>query len=197
MQDRFEQRFITSTPPTSIPRSFGHQSYWYKGTYSRGTITTSNTAPVTGGIYFTVGDLTLGSTLATVFDQYAIVAAVVRIYPIDVAIAVSDSSYPTKIVTAIDHDDAGALPLLDIQSYSTAITTNGTVGHTREIYPRVAQALYKGTFTGYGNTRTYVDAGNTDVQHYGLKYALDTSIGATGIIYNVDVDLITHWRNSR
>lgn len=46
------------------------------------------------------------------------------------------------------------------------------------VYPRVAQAVYAGAFTSYGNTKCWVDCNSPAVQFYGLKWAYDAYAAA-------------------
>lgn len=195
LQDRFDSS-QNQLVPSSIPKSIARQCYWYKGSYTLTQLVSSPSVPVAQSYTFNVAGLNDASSLSAVFDQYAIVAATVRIMPQD-NFATSATNRPGTLISVIDHDDAsGLVSLAQAQEYATKLETAGTIGHTRVLMPRVAAALYGGSaFTSYGNTRMYIDAASLSVPHYGVKAFASQSAGQA-FVYDVVVELVVHWRDS-
>lgn len=195
-QDSFETRPRSNLPPSSIPKSFAHQGYWYRAAYSPGQITTSGAFPQSFGYSFALSSLNDYAAFATVFDQYCIAQVVFRVYPI--VDATTTTIAPGDLITLIDHDDASTVATkAQAQAYGTMLCTKGTIGHTRVIAPRVAVAAYSGSvFTAFANQRSYIDCASASVPHYGAKVFLDASVGAT-YTYTVEVELFVHFRDTR
>jgi hypothetical protein len=80
--------------------------------------------------------------------------------------------------SAIDLDDA-SVPTTPITlgQRPGSLVSNGNQAHYHRWQPRVAAALYNGAFAGYGDTGpTWVDCGNTNVEHYGLKVSIGITV---------------------
>lgn len=195
-QDAYETKQFSNLPPTTIPRAFAKQGYWYKGTYSANPIASSVTVPVGANYAFALSNCYLSSALTSVFDQYCIVRAVIRFLPVNTV--TNSSAAPGDFTSVIDHDDiTGLSSKAQAQGYTTSLTTLGTQGQTRVIQPRFAAAAYSGSvFTAFANTRGYIDAASSSVPHYGCKVVLDPSVGVV-YIYNVEIELFIHFRDVR
>jgi len=188
-----EDRREGNVPPTNVPKNINELIHWFKDTVSFG-ITSSNTLTETDtAIGFRLVDIPQYASYATIFDQYAIVCVVARIYPITID-TTSGDVWP-RLVSIIDHDDVNVVSLAASGDYATNIETSGNIGHTRVIFPRAALAAYAGAFTSYANQRTWLDCASTGVYHYGLKWSVDVSSRAIG--YAVTCDYYTAFRNNR
>lgn len=167
-QDAFEQ-VRSSTVPTSIPRSITQMIHWFQETCERTILVTSTTVPTFTAYSFSLSDLANASSLANLFDEYAIVAVTARLTCRSSLNSIQDVGL---FCTAIDHDDDSSPSTLSaVQQYSSCIETHGGLGHTRVIYPRIATAAYNGAFTGYANSRAWIDIASPSVAHFGLKCA--------------------------
>jgi len=192
LQDRFEVRGASNRPPTRVPRNIARQSYWYRGTYSAGTLTTSATVATAISLVFQLSFLDLATSFTAVFDQYCIVAVKVKIRPL------YSGSIGTAgpLHTVIDHDDAGGLlSVAQAQDYSTHMSTQGNIGQVRVVYPRLAIAAYSGAFTSFANQRSYVDCASPTVQHYGLKVLAEPSNGSSAT-YSIEVEMYLQFRDT-
>jgi len=192
-QDRFERKTVPG-PPTTIPKDFSRQGYWYRGSATLASMASSSVAPVSAGYSFSFSTLPLQNALSGVFDEYCIVQVTVRIMP-SLTTNTTSSALPI-LQSVIDHDDANSLSsLTSAQEYGSLLETNGVVGHTRVIRPRVAVAAYSGSlFSAFANQRTYIDAASGTVPHYGLK--LLATIAPVTITYTVVAELIVHLRDT-
>jgi hypothetical protein len=177
-------------PPLLIPRQISNQVHWFRSS-STSSFLSSTAVNTLQGIFFSFNQIPGYTDYQTVFDEYAIIACVVRIYPA-ASTALSDVG---KLTTCIDYDDANLISAAQIREYGTCMETKGSVGQTRVVYPRIANALYSGTFTSFGSTRSWIDIASPAVQHYGLKVAVDpTSIA---IPYDTDVQYTFCCRSNR
>jgi hypothetical protein len=159
-------------------------------------LSTSAATPQSFGVNFILSSLAPYAAYCSIFDQYAIVQAVVRIQPMLPTFAAGTG--PGALVTAIDHDDSTAFTTkAQAQAFTTALETIGSIGQTRVIQPRVAVAAYSGSvFTAFANQRTYIDCASPSVPHYGLKVFFDASTTVV-VNYSVDVELFVHFRDNR
>lgn len=195
-QDAFEIRPISNTPPSSVPKAFSKQGYWYRGQYTASQFTTNTAVPTGYVLSFALSSCYQASTLTTLFDQYCIVRAIVRTSVLNNT--TNTTTGPGDYVTVIDHDDvAGLTTKSQAQAYTTALTTPGLLGQTRIIQPRYATAAYSGSlFNAFSNTRGYIDSGSPSVPHYGMKIVADPSSGSA-YTYNIEVELYVHFRDTR
>lgn len=185
------QQFIANSVPILIPRNLRNQIHWFTSSYQI-SFNSSTATPVTGAFTFQLSSVNDYTSYQAVFDQYAIVAAVVRIIP-DSSSAITNTG---PLLTAIDYDDATApTSLLALREYATLVSTGGREAQTRVVYPRMAVAAYSGAFTSYANQRSWVDIASSSVQYFGLKYGIDTT--TTAISYDVEISLVFCCRNNR
>lgn len=142
------------------------------------------------------------STLTSLFDQYRIakVDAIFRpLYgPANFSAAVGD--IPGALYVVIDYDDTTALTIAQLRQYTSLVTSE--FEQIRVSYvPHVANAVYSGVFTSFGNlTSPWIDCNSTSVVHYGLKAAIGSGFGAgQGNLqkWRVDVTLTCQFRNVR
>lgn len=104
--------------------------------------------------------------------------------------AVNNTLVPNLWVTT-DYDDA--TPYVteadwDQVEGATWTQLSKPVYHT-VWYPRVAQAVYNGAFTGYGNSLSWVDCNSPSTQFYGIKWAYDcaSGVGAATVIAHINI----------
>lgn len=193
-QDRFELKPYSNAPPATIPRNFSRQGYWVRASANLANVTSSTSVPVLGATAFQLSMINQYATYAGIFDQYCIAEIVLRITP-NVNVANISTYVPGKLITVIDHDDDSTPATFgELRDYSTALETQGMIGQTRVIQPRVAIAAYNSVFSGYASQRTYIDCASPNVSHYGVKYGVSSSVGET-IVYSFVADFIVHFRD--
>lgn len=150
--------------------------HWVDWRYDIGPATAQAfaTTSTVGNTYFSLQIVASAfndfSSCAAVFDQYCIAECEVHIFP-----QVTEVTTPTNIgtyVTAVDVDDA-TVPTVyqDVESYQTAVSSSGTVGHFHRWRPSFAMAVYSGAFTSFAPATGWIDCGSPNVVHYGIKAA--------------------------
>lgn len=146
------------------------------------TVSTTPTISVYASRAFTVSDFSGASNLLSVFDQYKIDQIecwVEMVTPnvtsgmafVSTVVDIDDANVPTSAGQVVDK--IGAI----------SGTTNG--GRYHKWKPHVAEALYSGTFTSYGNMPSqWIDSASPSVQHYGIK-AVAISNAASAHVYSL------------
>jgi len=161
------------------------------------------TAGVTNGYAttYSLASLANSANWQTVFDQYRIVMVEATVFPayIDIVLNSGGSLPSGDIITAVDYDDATTpTTAANLTGHDSCKISNWTQIHKHSFRPRVAEALYSGAFTSYGNTATWIDSNSPSVQHYGLKILLDsshTSMTSPSLIYYLTARLTIEFRN--
>lgn len=122
-------------------------------------------------------------TFQALFDQYRI--AEVEVWLIPRCAPNAATTRPGLLTTLIDEDDNNLLTTVgSALEYQDAVTTSGSQGHYRRFVPHVADALYSGAFTSFGNRAApWIDVASPSVIHYGFKAACTT----TDIVYVYDI----------
>jgi hypothetical protein len=145
-----------------------------------GTIaSTSVSTPVFYARAFLFTDVVQVASLQVLFDQY-------RIDDIEAWISVpacANSAAANNVVmfySVVDYDDdAAPTQLSTLQQYTNVTTTTCSNGHYIKFKPHVAEALYSGAFTSYGNiTAPWIDSASSTVKHYGIKLGVATAVAA-------------------
>jgi hypothetical protein len=157
----------------------------------------SNVGTTGGSYYFTLTSNTaVSSTLTSLFDQYRFLAARFRIIPRQNLIAPVTSTYPPLYVV-IDYDNATSpASRAAIQAYSNCSETQVYESIERVFCPHVALAAYTSTFSGYANAaKMWIDSGTPNVQHYGVKYWIDTCPLPLPV-WDVEVEYWVQFRNT-
>jgi len=179
-------------PPIMIPRAMANQIHWFRAS-TISSFNSSTSLPVFAGINFTLNSISGVTAYQDLFDQYAIVAAVVRVFPDS-----SNNIYTNTglLLTVIDYDDSNTpTSLNNLRDYSTLVETKANVGQTRVIYPQLAEASYSGAFTSFVGTRAWCDIASPSIQHYGIKIGVDATSNVTPFV--IDTTLIFCCRSNR
>jgi hypothetical protein len=145
-----------------------------------------------------LGAIDQSSSLATLFDQYRIVAVELWLMPRAAATSTSGSSALGGILsTVIDLDDATNLTQLNqAGDYSSCVTTENSVGHYRRWVPHAAIAAYSGAFSSFANVASpWLDTSYPSVTHYGVKIA--ASVTSAVLTYDINVRLQLEFRSVR
>lgn len=137
-----------------------------------GTITTNTSAAFFRGYSFQLSDCPSPGDFTALFDQYRITRIDVSFLPsaLDSTPAAQSSSL---VLTVVDYDDATAPTALgDLFEFNNCMVWSGTERLQLSLVPRVARALYTGSFSGYESAEApWIDIASPAVQHYGLKVA--------------------------
>lgn len=158
------------------------------------TVVASNTTgPTFFSRSFTLNDITQVSSFQTIFDQYRITEIETWLMPglsnLNVNVGASNTLY-----SVIDYDDDASPPsIAALQQYTNCIVTNPSNGHYRRWKPHVAEALYSGAFTSYGNIKApWIDMASPSVKHYGLKAGM-TAAPSTSSIVSLQLIIRVHF----
>jgi hypothetical protein len=189
LQDRFDMKGANNNAPVNIPRNFTRKELWIRSSYTGG-FSSANT-PVYGALNFQLTFVNNVTSYQSIFDQYCIVAAIVRFQP---ECNNSQGSQLGSLITVIDHDDSNALSSVGAAlEYSTALETPLYEQQTVVLRPRFAVGSYSGAFTGFANQSGYIDCASSTVQHYGVKYVTTAAANTQPVVYYVE--LIIHFRD--
>lgn len=153
---------------------------------------------------FTVGNFVANlSDFTSVFDQYKIDAIEIILKPranvSAFGTAAAYGSMQGALYSVLDFDDASPLGSIGAAlNYDNVIQTEVYQPNRRCFKPRMANAVYAGAFTGFGNVADqWIDAASTGVAHYGAKYICDA--GTTGMLqtWDVQIRMKIRWRAVR
>lgn len=148
--------------------------------------TTANTE-WDGAIAFRFSDLKNTSEFSNLFDRYMITGVRVQFQLITnpdsnqqlaSSTVVQAANWFPKLWYTIDHDDAGLITRSQIQEYTTSkcrvLRPNGIV-KAYVPFPRTTGSVSSGSTTvpGAVNRPGYMDMAQREVDHYGLKFAVD------------------------
>jgi len=157
--------------------------------YDAAFYTTSAAVPTSASIQFNIAQFGNNAEFLALFDQYRIKQIEVWLTP------TGAQNLPSGVVaTAIDLDDAAAPVLATTLSKPGAIAGNTSLGRYHRWQPAVADALYSGTFVGFGSTMSpWINSTSSTVQHYGFKIAGSTTTSV--VAYDLAVRAICEFRN--
>jgi hypothetical protein len=161
------------------------------------TITGSAVANTGGGSYYSLAQCQNATTLASLFDQYRIVAIDVVLRPRSNAVDVAAASSPPPLYVAIDYDSAATPASANaVLAFSTCAQLASYESMRRVFQPRLAVAAYQGTFAGYSNTTSWIDCAYNTVQHYGLIYFIGICPATVTAIWDIEVKYVLEFRNT-
>lgn len=154
----------------------GGKVYKFKRTVDLGNITASAAGDVLGALKFTLADLPNYTEFTALYDQYKIYFVVLRFVPDQNMASANNAAGTTTPILyhVIDYDDATApANKTDLFQYQNLKVRNFSRFSKITLRPHVAVAAYQGAFTGYANFKSlWLDAANTAVEHYGVKYCI-------------------------
>lgn len=164
-----------------------------------GNINATSMADTFGVINVRLADLPNQGEFATLFDQYRITKLNVVFIPNqNYAVVASVGSSTTKIMTAIDYDDATAWTNVnDALQYESLLISNFDEKFSRKFKPKTTSAVFDNSQNLVSQTSEltskWLDIANANAQYFGLKYALTqtTSSFASGwrVYMQVSIEL--------
>lgn len=199
---RFRRRRMIRKKPSIYRNRFRQTVHFFKKTATLSQIICSQGSSFTPFTeYSKLSDLTDANSLASLYDQYRILAVKFTFFPqFNLVNASSGLDLPT-IYTAIDYDRAASPSNpQQIKLYSTSRSQIFTRKHSRYFRPRIyaasaavssspAQAQY-----GFNMRRTWLDLASLDVQHWGLVGGIAFSSNSVGVGMTVDVDCTMYFQ---
>jgi len=150
--------------------------------------TTSTTVPTFNNLTFALSNCPNVASYIALYDQY-------RLMQVEVWTIPQGTTSNGIWKSVADYDNATNLgSIASADAYQNCHTTNFQLGQYRRFTPHSAVAMYAGTFTSFGNaTCQWIDAANTGVLHYGIKYYFDPTPGAA---LTVDI-VVRYWLQFR
>jgi len=155
------------------------QVYYYKRTkYLQNAISVGNGANYSQSWGFRLNDMPNATDFTNLYDEYMINKVVVKFIPkFSQVNAITGNlvanTLLTQFMSAIDYDDATALPTAtaidEITQYQSAKITQGNRIHTRVLYPKVELT---GTTLQVPKARQYIDCDTPLALHNGLKVVI-------------------------
>lgn len=137
-----------------------------------------------GSYWFKLDDLPNISEFSTLYDTYFIKGVKFTIMPKADSAILNDGTNTqtlpsfalTRIHSVLDYDDKGVPANLNtLMQYQNLKTTRSTQDHSRYLRPMVAQEVFgsgTGAIPAYAPKRCWLDITRTDVEHYGVKFAI-------------------------
>lgn len=137
------------------------------------------------GKSFTLQYLAQYATFTALFDQYRIDRIELTFRPVYnvnnfLASGTAGANQMQRIYTVVDYDDdASPTTLQQLEEY-TNCKIHQYETFTISFVPHVANAVYSGAFTSFGNLRSpWIDCASSTVAHYGIKWGVTGSLNAT------------------
>lgn len=168
--------------------------YTFWQTYIGPQVVSSASLEIDQQLQFMLSSFTNVSAYQTLWDSYRILQITVRFFPCATP-PLSGSQGP--VYTAVDYDDATTTTLSQLLEYDTLQMCQPGTYFERTFTPRVANALYSGAFTSFGQVKSpWIDLASAGVLHYGLKIATPNGTVATPL-FNTTVSAVIQFRNIR
>ncbi len=166
------------------------------------TITSSTTLVQYGALSFQLSDLANYSSWTAVFDRYRVRSVRVTFNQRALQLNTSPNAFNApRFATVIDYDDATApTSFAQLDKYSTYAGVTSTNNLVRHFVPRASRPVYiSGVSTGYqeSDPDAWNDCAYPSIPHFGIKYALDTSIYAASSVYEVLAEFLIELSGQR
>jgi len=163
-----------------VPRGYNSPSQIVKHVFTVDkSVIGQGSSDALNGIDFSLSDIANYADITAVYDQYKLDFVEFRMDPqytqCDLNNYSSTLIKPPRVFTVIDYDDANTPgSKAALLQYSTCEVTAPCRSVKREFVPRMAIAAYSGSFTSYANQKAgWIDAASPNVQHYGIKTAIE------------------------
>lgn len=184
----------------AIARPFGRSQY-FRRTMQATTIVFPTAVSTFGSFSFTLDSLPNYTEFTNLYDEYMIRKVKIMFLPIGATQQITDiitASIP-HIAYVIDQDDASAPATMnDLMQYPTVKYVKANRRFAITVSPRFSQNVYiSGISTGYGSRRGFLDCGNPNIPHFGVKYGLYNSNTANLCGYQVHVTYFLAFRGVR
>jgi hypothetical protein len=167
---------------------------------SQGIIATSSTSVLAQfQKNWTTSDINQFSSFAAVFDQYRFTMIEIWLTPSGPGLAASYlNTTGGRMYSVTDYDDSNSLATSAAAlQYQNVLVTSFTDGHYRRFTPHIAVAAYGGAFTQFKNeVADWIDCASTGVQHYGVKFCLDTTAGTADVKVDAFSRITVEFRNT-
>jgi hypothetical protein len=182
-----------TTPDIPYPTIKRNKVYTLQQSFVGPSITGSTTLETDGSLALSLSSLPDASSLAALFDTYRFVAIKMAFMPTG---GPDTGSLSAPIYTAIDYDDTNTTAISALVQYDTLKVAPPFVYFERSFKPRVANALYSGAFTSFGQqTNQWIDTVSSSVQQYGIKWGVPTSGNQPS--WSTTIHCVVQFKNTR
>lgn len=201
------EMFIAARKSLVRLRSWGHRMDFATDSprsavlHYRAAAIVGNVLSQFGAIHFQLDQFAGYLDWVSVSDAYRLLKASVRFIPRITVHSLAVQAVATTLVVSplqvvIDYDDSSSLSTLtELDQYNQSFLSNPVKEMTIKLEPRVSSAVYAGGITnGYiqEDSDVWLDAGNDDIEHYGLKWGTWPSGGSQTTFQTWDV-YVTGW----
>lgn len=157
----------------------------FKRTFTLPYFTSSNTGNTYGGLSFNLNQLPNVTEFTNLYDMYRINKIVVKFVPNRSSsdVAATGEQIP-NLNTVIDYTDATApTSLSQLYEYQNWKMSRGINVHTRVITPASLDLVNATAGSNAGNPqwKQWISTSAPTIEHYGLKYGLETSASNNAI----------------
>lgn len=164
-------------------------------------IDVTSTIDYTNAYVFKLSDVTNYTEFTSLYDQYRIRYVKITWYlQSDSFVNMTAGSFLGRMYTTLDFDDATPPTEPEIQQmrYTKVHKPVGVI--KRFLKPRFLNAIYNnGVTTAYtlGNSKSWIDCSNPDVQHYGVKIYINKPSGSYHLTATVQLKYYLEFKNPR
>jgi len=184
---------IPDTPDIPYPRVKRNKVYTLQQSYVGPSVIGNAATETDGTLNVTLSALPDASSLAAIFDTYRFVAVKMTFQPSSIE---ANAAFTAPIYTVIDYDDSATTAVSALVQYDTLMVVPGDQYFERTFKPRVANAVYSGAFTSFGQlTEQWIDTASSGVQHYGIKWGIPLSGSAPS--WQTTIHCIVQFKNTR
>lgn len=179
---------------------------WDSGNFIMYNQATGTNVEWDGAMSFRFSDLKNTGEFSNLFDRYMITGVRVQFQLItnpdsssqlNLTTPVQQANWYPKLWYTVDNDDVSLVTRSQIQEYTGAKCRVLRPNNITKVYipfPRTAGGVYSGTtpYAAKVNGATYLDMASRDIDHYGLKYAVDflgLPVTATAPPFAIKIDL--------
>jgi hypothetical protein len=173
-----------------------HKLYTFQRSQDFGLLTPSTTAATAGAYSFVLNQLPDYTDFTNLFDSYRILQVRLSFFPLFLD-TTATTAYPA-IKTVIDYDDGANITLQQAEEYDSLLVSQTGTYFERVLVPRVVLGAFNGSIVSANQARalTWIDCGNPDIIHYGVKIVLPIA-GAANAVWQPTAHYTLQFKNSR
>lgn len=164
-----------------VTRSKGNTLHVRRGGSAIAVSTNPASTVYLNSAYFSLNSIINPTDFTNLFDEYRINCVVLKFIPRSnyvqnlATTATAANNYLPTLHWVVDLNDSNVPSNVDsLLEYNGYHCRNFTRTVTIKIRPKFSLAAYSGAFTSYKPTKGWIDTGSPNVQHYGLKFAIDS-----------------------
>lgn len=184
--------FVPDPHPILLNRN---RVYSFRRTANIGIISSGLGSPTFGNVTISLSNIPNSSDFINLFDAYRIVQITLDFLP-----SVYTPSNDSTLYTVVDPDDGSVPTTIDqLRQFDTLQMAPGGKFLTRTYTPHVADGVYNGTTIvagGIGSPYSrWLDNAVNTIQHYGVKWAIDSTTAAAQVSWNLQATCVIQCRH--